>query len=82
MSIEMARHALLCCAVINFVVLAVWSILFVLPHEWLYRLWARRFRVTAEQFDTVNFAGIVLYKAGIFLLNLVPFLALTFVRGR
>jgi hypothetical protein len=81
MSIELARHALLWCAVINYVLLAIWSILFVLPHDWLYRLSARRFRVTAEQFDTVNFAGIVFYKVGIFLLNLVPFLALTFVRG-
>ena len=80
MSIEMARHALLWCAVINYLFLAIWSILFVLPHEWLYGLSARRFRVTAEQFDTVNFAGIVFYKVSIFLLNLVPFLALTFLR--
>ena len=49
--------------------------------EWLYRFSGRLFRVTAEQFDAVNFAGIVYYKVGIFLLNLVPFLALTFVRG-
>ena len=81
MSIELTRHALLWCAVINYILLAIWSILFVLPHEWLYRFSARRFRVTAEQFDMVNFAGIVFYKVGIFLLNLVPFLALTFVRG-
>ncbi|MFL6449491.1 MAG: DUF6868 family protein [Bryobacteraceae bacterium] len=81
MSIEVARHALLWCAVMNYILLAIWSILFVLSHEWLYRLSARRFRLTAEQFDAVNFAGIVFYKVGIFLLNLVPFLALTFVRG-
>lgn len=36
--------------------------------------------MTAEQFDMVNFAGIIFYKVGIFLLNLVPFLALTFLR--
>ena len=81
MSIEVARHALLWCSVINYILLAIWSTLFVLPHEWLYRFWARRFRVTAEQFDTINFGGIVFYNMGIFLLNLVPFLALTFVRG-
>ncbi|MFL6451112.1 MAG: DUF6868 family protein [Bryobacteraceae bacterium] len=73
MSIELARHALLWCAVINYILLAIWSILFVLPHEWLYHLSTRRFRVTAEQFDTVNFAGMAFYKVGIVLLNLVPF---------
>jgi hypothetical protein len=32
--------------------------------------------LTAEQFDTLNFAGILLYKLGILLLNLAPFAAL------
>jgi hypothetical protein len=35
MSIEPARHARLWCAVINSILLALWSIQFVLPHEWL-----------------------------------------------
>ena len=76
MSIEMARSILLWCAVINYGFLVIWFLLYALPHGWLYRLWGRRFRVTAEQFDALNLAGIVLYKLGILLLNLVPFLAL------
>jgi hypothetical protein len=76
MSIEMVRSTLLWCPVINYALLMIWFLLYVLPHGWLYRLWGRWFRLTAEQFDTLNFAGIVLYKLGILLLNLVPFVAL------
>jgi hypothetical protein len=76
MSIEMARSTLLWCTVINYALLVIWFLLYALLHGWLYRLWGRWFRLTAEQFDTLNFAGIVLYKLGILLLNLVPFVAL------
>jgi hypothetical protein len=57
----------------------VWFLLFVLPHSWLYRLCSRWFRLTLEQFDVINFGGIVLYKAAILLLNLVPYLALRII---
>jgi hypothetical protein len=79
MNIMIVRDALLWCAVINFGILAVWSLLFVLSHEWLHRLWSRQFSLTAEQFDSVNFARIVLYKTGIILFNLTPYLALRIV---
>jgi hypothetical protein len=76
MSIAMARSALLWCAVINYAVLLIWFLLYMLPHWWLYRLWGRWLRLTPEQFDTLNIAGIVLYKLGILLFNLVPLVAL------
>jgi hypothetical protein len=79
MSMEMARNALLWCAVLNFGLVVVWFWLYALAHEWLYRLWGRWFRLTAEQFDTINFAGIALYKVGILLFNLVPYVALRIV---
>jgi hypothetical protein len=79
MSIDVVRNAFLWCTVINYVLLVVWFLLYVLPHEWLYRLCVRWFRLTAEQFDAVNFAGIALYKLGILLFNLVPYVALRIV---
>ena len=80
MSIEIVRGMLLWCTVINYGVVVFWFLLFALPHEWLYRLWGRWFRLTVEQFDAVNFAGMALYKVGILLFNLVPYVALGFVR--
>jgi hypothetical protein len=79
MSVEVARNSLLWCFVINYGLLLVWFLLYVLPHEWLYRIWGKWFRLTVEQFDVINFAGIVLYKTGILLFNLVPYVALLIV---
>ena len=76
MSIEMARSILLWCTVINYGVLVIWFLLYVLPHGWLYRLWGKWFHLTAEQFDTLNFAGMALYKLGILLFNVAPLAAL------
>ena len=58
MSIDIVRNVFLWCTVINYVLLVVWFLLSVLPHESLYRLWGRWFHLTAEQFDAINFAGI------------------------
>ena len=79
MSSEAVRDALLWCTVMNVGLLAVWSILCLLPHEWIYRLTSKCFRITEEQFDAINFGGIVFYKVSIFLFNLVPYVALRIV---
>ena len=79
MNIVIVRDALLWCAIINFGLLAVWSLLFLLSHEWLHRLSTKWFCMSVEQFDAINFAGIVLYKTGIFLFNLTPYIALRIV---
>jgi hypothetical protein len=78
MSIDVVRNFFLWCAVINYLVLVVWFLLIVSPHQWLYRLWGK-WPLTAEQFDVINFAGIALYKLGILLFNLVPYVALRIV---
>jgi hypothetical protein len=59
----------------------VWFLLYLMPHEWMYRVWGCWFRMSPKQFDTVNFAGIVLYKVGIILFSLVPYIALRIVTG-
>lgn len=79
MSLEVVRSTLLWCAVLNYLVMLFWFLLFVLPHRWLYRICSRWFPLTSEQFDVINFSGIVLYKVAILLLNLVPYLALRIV---
>ncbi len=79
MNLVMIRSALLWCAVIDYGLLLVWFALYVLPHAWLYRLWARWFRLSAEQFDALNFAGMMLFKMSILLLAVVPYIALLLV---
>ena len=76
MSIEMVRSTLLWCTVINYAVLSIWFLVYVLGHGWLCRLWGRWFHLTVEQFDALNFGGMSLYKLGIMLFNLAPLVAL------
>lgn len=79
MSIKTARRGLLWCAGINYGLLVVWFLLFLLLHEWLHQHWSRWFRLSAEQFDFLNFAGMMLLKIFILVFNLVPFIALLIV---
>ena len=75
MSVETVRQVLLWCGVINYGLLILWVLIFLLARDGLHRL-GRWFRLSAEQFDAIQYAGMVLYKLGILLFNLVPFIAL------
>jgi hypothetical protein len=79
MTLATVRSALLWCTILNYGVLLLWGVLMLLPHSWLYRITGRFFRVSIEQFDTIQCAGIVLYKLLIFVFNLVPLIALWIV---
>jgi len=77
MSIEFARNVLLWSTVINYGVLLVWFLMFMLAHDWLRHLHGRWFRLSDDQFDALHYAGMSTYKIGILLFNLVPCLVLT-----
>ncbi len=79
MSIEIARGVLLWCAVINYGVLLWWFLFFTFAHDWMHRLHGRWFRLSAEQFEAIHYAGMAIYKIGIILFNLVPYVALLIV---
>ena len=79
MSIAMAREALLWCTVINYGVLVVWWLVFLLAHDWMYRLHGRWFHLSMDQFDALHYGGMALFKIGILLFNLVPYIALRIV---
>ena len=79
MSVEMLRAVLLWCTLINFGLLLFWGLLFLFAHDWMSRLVGKWARLSVEQFDGINFAGIVFFKIGVFLFNLVPCIALHIV---
>jgi hypothetical protein len=67
------------CTVINYGVLIWWFLAFTLAHDWLRRLHNRWFRLSAEQFDAIHYGGMAIYKIGVLLFNLVPYIALRIV---
>jgi len=83
MDIRTLRKTLLWCAVINYGLLLWWFVYYMLAHEWMHRFAAAWFHLTIEQFDAINFAGILFYKVAIFLFFIVPCIALYIVeRGK
>lgn len=77
MTIEIVRESLLWCTVINYGILLFWFLLFSLAHDWIYRLHGRWFRLSIERFDAVHYGAMAVYKVGVLLFNLVPYIALT-----
>ena len=79
MTLEVLRNALGWCTVINFGVLILWLLMITLARGWIYRVHGRWFKISEEAFDAVHYAGMGLFKIGVWLLNLVPYLALRIV---
>ena len=67
------------CAVINYGVLMVWWLIFVFGHSWLYQLNSEFFQISEQDFDNTHYLCMGLYKLGIFLFFLVPYLAVRIV---
>ncbi len=79
MTIEVFRGVLAWSAVINLGLLLWWFLFFSLAHDWTYRLHGKWFKLTTEQFDALHYGGMAVFKLGILLFNLVPYLALRIV---
>jgi Family of unknown function (DUF6868) len=82
MGIELTRHFLLWCTVINYGVLLVWFLVFVFARNWIQRIHGRWFGLPNGQFDSLHYAGMAIYKIGILLFNPVPFVVLCLVADR
>lgn len=78
MTAETLRDALLWCGIINAAMLVLWAALYFMAPGPLHRT-CRWFRLTPEQLDVINYGGMLLFKLGIFLFNLVPYIALRLV---
>ncbi|SFH86338.1 hypothetical protein SAMN04515618_104234 [Collimonas sp. OK307] len=76
MTVSLTRDVLLWCVVVNYALLLIWAGICIYAHDWMYRICTRWFKLSVETFDTMNLAGIAIYKLGIILLNLVPLVAL------
>jgi hypothetical protein len=79
MTVEILRDVLGWSAVINYAVLMVWFLFFLLAHDWMYRFHGRWFSLSVENFDAIHYASMGFYKLCIFLFNLVPYLSLRIV---
>jgi hypothetical protein len=80
MSVETLRWFLLWCTVINYGLLLVWGLFTIFLLGRLMPLYTRLLGVSSEQFAVVNYVGLLFYKMGVLLFNLVPCLVLYFIK--
>ncbi len=76
MELTVVKDILLWSLCINYGILLVWFGVFVLAHDRLYRLHTRWFPMPVQTFDAIHYGSMAIYKIGILLLNLVPYIAL------
>ena len=79
MTLQEIRSALGWSTIINWVFLVWWFLFILLAHDWTYRLHKKWFNLSVETFDTIHYTGLALYKIGIILFNLAPYLALRII---
>jgi uncharacterized protein DUF6868 len=79
MTISLVKEMLLGCVIFNYAILLIWSGAFVFARNWMYRVHSRWFKLSDETFDALNYLGLAIYKIGILLFNLAPWIALSLV---
>lgn len=79
MTIELLREVLGWCAILNYGLLLFWFLMFSSAHDWLYNFHSRWFALSVERFDAIHYSGMALLKLSVFMLNVVPYLALRIV---
>jgi hypothetical protein len=64
------------CFIINAGIFVFWFVVYLTARDTIYRIHARWFELSKEQFVSVHYRLMGQYKLAIFLLNLVPWIAL------
>lgn len=79
MTLETIQSLLLLSALINYGILLSWFLLLHFSHDWVYQLHSNWFRLSVETFDAIHYGAMAIYKVGVLLVCLVPYVALSIV---
>ena len=79
MSATFVQDFLLWCLIINYGAMLLWFLVFRFAHKGLFKLHSRWFHLSEEHFDAIHYGGMAVYKIGILLFNLVPYVALLII---
>jgi hypothetical protein len=77
--LETLRSFFLWCTIVDYAVLLLWFFLFLFARPWLRRLHGRWFRLSDDAFDLLHYGGMGIFKLGILLFNLAPYIALRII---
>ena len=79
MTLEVIRDMLAWCSVINLGILIFWALFYAAARGVVFKCHGGIFDLTQEQINKTHYKGIILYKIGIILFNIAPYLALRIV---
>ncbi len=79
MSIDLMISIFGWAAVLNYTVLIIWFLMFMLVRDWIYGLHRKWFKLSDETFDAIHYSAMAFYKLGIFLFLLGPYFAMKLV---
>ena len=80
MNLSHLSDFLLYSLVINYLILIIWFVVFVFDKDWMKLLHGQWFQLSDQQFDAIHYGGMAVYKIGILLLNLTPYIALHYLK--
>ena len=78
-TVELVRSMLAWCTLINMVILLIWVILLLFCHKFFYKVHSKMFNLSEEAFYKVNYMSLGLFKIGVILFNLIPYLSLRII---
>lgn len=79
MDLDFWRQFLLYSLLINYGILVLWFLLIVFARNWVKGIHGRWFQLSDTTFDAIHYGGMAVYKIGIFLFYLVPFITLCLI---
>ena len=79
MTLEIIQATLGWCSLINTAILLWWFLILTIAHDLTYKWHSKIFKISEEKFDSINYAGIAIFKISILMFNIVPYLALRIV---
>jgi len=79
MTVDIMRELLGWCSVINMGLLLWWFLIIHFAHDWVYKFHSKWFKVSVETFYAIHYAGIAFFKVGVFVFNIVPYIALRII---
>ncbi|MCW8041176.1 MULTISPECIES: DUF6868 family protein [Acinetobacter] len=80
MNITQLCDFLLYCMLFNYIILMIWFIVFIFAKDWMKQVHGQWFELSDSQFDAIHYGGMAVYKIGILLLNLAPYIALKWMQ--
>lgn len=79
MNLDFWCRFLLSAVLINYIILMIWFLAIIFARDWIKQVHGKWFNLSDATFDAIHYGGMVVYKVGILLFNLVPLIALYFM---